>query len=467
MLQQQGYVLNTFLMVIDAVCVIASGYSAYFIMYRYHYGEWGMEPSIFIGSVMVVMFMNNYMMGRNELYGDVRPTSYIKLLWSVLKSVLVVFAIVSAGTFFLKDLNYSRGFLLIFVTLSLISISVFRVSLRLYIGLFAANFSHARRLLIVGDMDRGEIVSEILSKQLSWGHKIVGRISVGNEEKEDELCLGCLDNLTEILRSNTIDEVVFAINGDRSVNLSVYLDTCRKIGVPARILPAMWQSWGDGLTLEMCQGVPFLTISSDNIDATGILYKRILDIVGGIIGMLMLVIIYPFIAIAIKLDSSGPVLFKQKRMGQHGRIFDVYKFRTMCKDAEKQKEGLMDQNEMSGALFKLKDDPRITKVGHFLRKTSLDEFPQFINVIKGEMSLVGTRPPTVEEVEMYEMEHLKRISAKPGITGLWQVSGRNRIDDFEQVVSLDCKYLDQWRFADDLKILFKTVWVVFQRKGAM
>jgi len=139
----------------------------------------------------------------------------------------------------------------------------------------------------------------------------------------------------------------------------------------------------------------------------------------------------------------------------------------MYRDAEEHKQELMDKNVMNGALFKLEDDPRITRVGRFLRKTSLDEFPQFLNVIKGEMSLVGTRPPTLDEVEKYQPEHLKRISAKPGITGLWQISGRNEITDFEQVVELDCKYLDQWCFVDDLKILVKTIFVVLQRKGAL
>jgi len=154
-------------------------------------------------------------------------------------------------------------------------------------------------------------------------------------------------------------------------------------------------------------------------------------------------------------------------MGQHGRIFNLYKFRSMYEEAEQQKQVFMDKNEMNGALFKLKDDPRITRVGRFLRKTSIDEVPQFLNVLKGEMSLVGTRPPTLDEVEKYQPEHLKRISAKPGITGLWQVSGRNQITDFEEVVKLDCQYLDHWRFFNDLKILAKTVFVVLKRKGAV
>jgi lipopolysaccharide/colanic/teichoic acid biosynthesis glycosyltransferase len=176
---------------------------------------------------------------------------------------------------------------------------------------------------------------------------------------------------------------------------------------------------------------------------------------------------YPLVAAAIKLDSSGPVLFKQKRMGQHGRVFKLIKFRTMCDDAEERKAELVVANQMNGAIFKVKNDPRITKIGRFLRRTSLDEFPQFINVLCGQMSLVGTRPPTLDEVEKYRPEHLKRISAKPGITGLWQVSGRNKITDFEQIVELDCQYLDNWRFFHDLKILFKTIGVVLQRKGAL
>ena len=139
----------------------------------------------------------------------------------------------------------------------------------------------------------------------------------------------------------------------------------------------------------------------------------------------------------------------------------------MYLDAEERKEEFMEKNEMNGAMFKLKDDPRITRIGKWLRKTSFDEFPQFLNVIKGEMSLVGTRPPTSEEVNQYKPWHLKRISAKPGITGLWQVSGRNQITDFDKVVELDCRYLDNWRFIDDIKILFKTLLVVLQRKGAI
>jgi lipopolysaccharide/colanic/teichoic acid biosynthesis glycosyltransferase len=218
--------------------------------------------------------------------------------------------------------------------------------------------------------------------------------------------------------------------------------------------------------VENIQGIPTLTDYAAFRSASGLLYKKILDLMAGFVGFVIFLILYPFIGLAIKLDSSGPILFKQLRIGMHGRRFWLYKFRTMVAEAEAKKGDLLQESEMKGPIFKIGKDPRITKVGRFLRNTSLDEFPQFLNVLKGEMSLVGTRPPTPDEVEQYEDWHRRRISAKPGITGLWQISGRNEITDFVEVVRLDLKYLDSWRFRKDLWILWKTIWVVLARKGA-
>ena len=183
-------------------------------------------------------------------------------------------------------------------------------------------------------------------------------------------------------------------------------------------------------------------------------------------GTLFFFILYPVIGLAIKLDSSGPILFKQARVGQNNRLFTLYKFRSMVVDAEKRQSALLGNSEMTGPMFKMEDDPRMTKVGRFLRKTSLDEIPQLITILRGEMSLVGTRPPTPNEVKQYENWHRRRISAKPGLTGLWQISGRSKISDFVEVVKLDLQYIDNWRFLHDLVILWKTIWVVLARKGA-
>jgi len=315
-------------------------------------------------------------------------------------------------------------------------------------------------------MERGRFVSDMLERQLSWGHEVVGRLTADKQDMGNGDTLGTIDRLTEVLREYAVDEVIFALDGNRSVNLRPHLDTCKKMGISARILPALWQPGKHGISVEVCQNIPFFIMQTANFDAAGMLYKRMFDLTGSIVGVIIFILICPFVAVIIKLDSEGPVLFKQKRMGKNGRIFNLYKFRTMYVDAEQSKHELMKKNEMNGAMFKLKKDPRITKAGRWLRNLSIDEIPQFLNVLKGEMSLVGTRPPTLDEVAQYQPEHLKRISAKPGITGLWQVSGRNKIIDFEQIVELDCRYLDNWRFFDDVKLIFKTILVVLQRKGA-
>ncbi|MFA7012046.1 MAG: sugar transferase [Desulfobacterales bacterium] len=460
--------INSLLMVIDAVCVIIAGYSAYYIKLYYVGGAWKVQGNVFTVSLLVVMLLNNYMMGKFNLYADVKPKSIIRLQWSVLKAVVITFTFLSAGLFMYKELDFSREFLLYFGFLSFLLIAVSRVLSHLYFIYVSPKTFNARRILVVGDLQRGKLVTDMLQSQLSYGHTIIGQVIPKREDNCATGVIGHLDDLSDILKKHSVDEVVFALKiDDRNVDLSPHLDMCRKMGITVRILPALWQYGNQILSMEKCQGIPFLTMRAGNFNATGLLYKRLLDLVGGLIGMVILLVMYPFVAAAIKFDSPGPVLFKQKRMGRNGRVFNLYKFRSMSRDADERKQELITMNEMEGPLFKLKDDPRITRVGRFLRKTSLDEFPQFINVLKGEMSLVGTRPPTLDEVEKYHPEHLKRISAKPGMTGLWQVSGRNEITDFDDVVRLDCQYLDQWRFSDDIKILFKTVWVVLQRKGAV
>jgi exopolysaccharide biosynthesis polyprenyl glycosylphosphotransferase len=190
-----------------------------------------------------------------------------------------------------------------------------------------------------------------------------------------------------------------------------------------------------------------------------------MDVVISIFGVIVTSPIMLITALAIKLDSPGPVIFKQKRVGQNGRVFEILKFRSMCQDAEDRKRELADKNEMDGLMFKIKNDPRVTKVGKFIRKTSIDELPQFFNVLSGSMSIVGTRPPTIDEVSKYTAKQWRRISIKPGITGMWQTNGRNTITNFNDVVELDTKYIDEWSLWLDVKIMLKTVIEVFRHKN--
>jgi lipopolysaccharide/colanic/teichoic acid biosynthesis glycosyltransferase len=206
--------------------------------------------------------------------------------------------------------------------------------------------------------------------------------------------------------------------------------------------------------------------------------KRVIDIIGGLVGSFIAIIIMIIVGPIIKTKSPGPIIFVQERVGKNGKVFKMYKIRSMYMDAEERKAELLSQNKMDGFMFKMNDDPRIIGsekkgkngepkgIGNFIRKTSLDEFPQFFNVLKGDMSLVGTRPPTIDEWNKYSSQHRKRLSIKPGITGLWQISGRSNITNFDEVVRLDSEYIDNWTFGMDMKILVKTLEKVFKKDGA-
>ena len=194
--------------------------------------------------------------------------------------------------------------------------------------------------------------------------------------------------------------------------------------------------------------------------------KRIMDVVCSAAALAVLSPIFLAVAVAIKLEDKGPVIFTQNRTGKDGRVFRMYKFRSMYVDAEKRRSELLARNEADGPLFKIADDPRVTKVGRFIRRTSIDELPQFWNVLRGDMSLVGTRPPTVDEFEQYEAKHKCRLSMTPGLTGMWQISGRSDIKDFDEVVKLDMQYIDNWTILKDIEILIMTVFVVFAGKGS-
>jgi exopolysaccharide biosynthesis polyprenyl glycosylphosphotransferase len=333
----------------------------------------------------------------------------------------------------------------------------------------ALNAFNSNQILLVGTGDRVATVKDALERQRSWGHQVAGFLNVDGQHGAESLNIPVLGNLKDfdrVLDEHQIDEVIFAIPRNVQVSLDMYLQKCEKTGVSFRIVPGLYDTGQNTLRVETLQGIPTLAAHSGSATASGLLYKRILDLVAGLVGFLICLVFYPIIALAIKLDSPGPVLFKQCRIGKNNRQFCLYKFRTMVADADSMKKELLKQSEMSGPMFKMEDDPRITRVGKFLRKTSLDEFPQFVNVLKGEMSLVGTRPPTPDEVEQYHDEHRRRISIKPGITGLWQISGRNEVTEFSEVVKLDLNYIDSWRFMKDLQILWKTLWVVLARKGA-
>lgn len=280
----------------------------------------------------------------------------------------------------------------------------------------------------------------------------------------DEKCI-------DWIRSAPLDEVFINLPYERAADIQEIVEELEDMGITVHInIPTLDKilddSKFDNINCKMYSGYPMASFTAATYDRKWLVAKRIMDIITGLIGSVLSIPIILITAIPLLIESPGPLIFKQKRVGRNGRLFNIYKLRSMYTDAEERKAELMKQNKMDGLMFKVDDDPRITKVGKFIRKYSIDELPQFFNVLKGDMSLIGTRPPTVDEFEQYESRHKRRLSMRPGITGMWQVSGRSDIQDFEEVVRLDCEYIDNWSLWLDIKILFKTIGVVLTHKGA-
>lgn len=281
------------------------------------------------------------------------------------------------------------------------------------------------------------------------------------------------DTLLEYIRQNVVDEVFIDVYQDKK-QLTELTDIFLQMGIVVHVGMGFLPENLPNAFMDRIGEADAITASINTATGWQLSVKRITDIVGAVVGLAIMGVAFIFVAPIIKRQSPGPVFFKQKRVGKNGRTFYIYKFRSMYMDAEERKKELMAQNEMQGLMFKMDNDPRIIGsekgpgkgIGNFIRKTSIDELPQFWNILKGDMSLIGTRPPTVNEYEQYDLHHKIRLSMKPGLTGMWQVSGRSDITDFEEVVRLDTEYIEHWSIGLDLKILFKTIKVVFEGEGS-
>lgn len=346
------------------------------------------------------------------------------------------------------------------------------------------NLTHPASLYLIATEDLAAATIQSLCTHAKGEYQIQGiclvnRNSVG-ETIADVPVTSNMDTVLDYLRDKWVDEVYVALPEHTAVPNKL-VDTLTEMGIAVHIEldPAGSESW----QIRQVQYVGeklVQTVSMTNVATRNLLAKRLLDIVGGLVGCLITVILTLILGPLIYIQSPGPIFFAQTRVGKNGKLFKMYKFRSMYPDAEARKAELMKQNRIQdGLMFKLDADPRIIGckimpdgtvkkgIGNFIRDFSLDEFPQFFNVLKGDLSLVGTRPPTVDEWNKYQYHHRARLAIKPGITGLWQVSGRSNITDFEQVVELDKKYIREWNLGMDLRILLKTVLVVLGRDGSM
>ena len=395
--------------------------------------------------------------------------SYARASGRYVKAVGLGLAFFVAATFVFKVHFIARSFVIMFGAVHLVSLILGRVVLLESVAVLRRQHVDGHRVLVVGTGQEAVAFARTIRTQAPFNNRLIGYLTVPGEPSipDAEPVVGRLKDLDDVLDGQPIDEVVFAVPELQPEMLEEPLRHCDERGVEVLLtMPPDVPRHGKVEVAKVTgYDLPMIGMRRTPTAQGSLILKRMLDLIGCIFGLIVVGPILLVTTIAIRIESKGPIFFKQVRAGKHGRRFVMYKFRSMVVDAEARKDELMHLNEMDGPVFKIKRDPRITRVGAFIRKTSIDELPQLFNVLFGDMSLVGPRPPLPSEVEQYEPWQRRRLSVRPGITGLWQVSGRNQID-FDEWMELDLSYIDNWSLWLDLKILFKTVPVVLLQKGS-
>jgi exopolysaccharide biosynthesis polyprenyl glycosylphosphotransferase len=370
----------------------------------------------------------------------------------------------------LGDDRISRFWSLLFAAFSCVFLLSEKLGLRLTSRYVRAHGFNYRTVLIVGTSDAALRIADSIHGHRFWGYRILGFIRNENAWEESwppyYPILGEIEDLPRIVESHVVDDVIFAVHRRELDRLEDLFLSLQEQGIRTRFAMDLFPHTRARVELEELDGVPLLSFATTPTNPLQLMLKRVLDIALASFLLLIGMPIAGMIALTIKLTSGGgSVLFRQTRCGLNGRSFTLYKFRTMVEGAEERRRELLHLNEMNGPVFKLRSDPRVTRLGRLLRRFSLDELPQLWNVLRGDMSLVGPRPPIPEEVAQYKRWQRRRLAMKPGLTCLWQISGRNDLD-FDRWMQLDLEYIDSWSPLLDLKILLKTVPVVLSGRGA-
>jgi exopolysaccharide biosynthesis polyprenyl glycosylphosphotransferase len=394
----------------------------------------------------------------NGLYRPRARWSIVREGIDVLQSTIILSLVTLSVLFLFRMPDVSRAFMLIlFPSLAAATVAT-RVALRLAMEQLRRQGKNLRYVLVLGAGPRGQVFAAKLEGHSELGLRVVGFLddSLAFELPGGWQYLGTLEALESVLHSRVIDEVVICLPFSQWSLIDTITRVCEEEGKIVRIpMDVLDRAISVGKVEEL-DGTPVFSLVSGPDRTLALAAKRMLDLAVSAIGIVVLSPVLLVIAIAILIDDGRPVFFTQERMGLHGRPFRVIKFRSMARDAEARLADLEDRNEIQGNAFKITDDPRVTKVGRFLRRTSLDELPQLINVLRGQMSLVGPRPPLPGEVDGYDLWHRRRLSMKPGITGLWQIRAR-REPEFDRWVAADLEYIDRWSLWMDLKILVRTI----------
>ncbi len=404
------------------------------------------------------------------MYSSFRLKSILEVLSILLRAGGMVFLLFGCITYIFKIGYVSRGLIGYTFAVTIALLAFEKMALVLFFRHLRKKGFNFRNLLIVGTGRRARAFITQINHRREFGLKVVCVIDPDKSRVGQMVCghpvVGTLDDIPDILINTAIDNVIFIVPRSVLNDIEKQILCCETLGVTAHVAVDLFPMQFTQGRPETLLGMPIMTFESVSDKHQQLIIKRLLDIVLSGIGLLILSPVFLITTLLVKFTSEGPVYFVQERCSLNGRRFKLYKFRTMVQDAEAKIEELMAFNQMEGPAFKMDNDPRITTVGKFLRKLSIDELPQLWNVFLGDMSLVGPRPPLPKEVQQYDFWQRRRLSMRPGITCLWQVGGRNKIKDFDEWARLDLKYIDEWSLALDFKILFKTIPVVLIGSGA-
>ncbi|MCB9140161.1 MAG: undecaprenyl-phosphate glucose phosphotransferase [Caldilineaceae bacterium] len=458
----------------DMALIVAAFGAAYLIRYRLQWFR-SVEPSFnvafeeygrFLIALLIILPITYYL---SDVYPYRRDRSWIEQVYDIATATTLGVMVVIIVSLFFNTSLYSRLIFLYAAFLITLLLGISRLLIQQTLAHLSRYGIGVEKLLLVGAGDVGRMVLRNITARPDYGYQVVGFVDDNPVKSGTDIgpfkALGPIENFDELVRHHAIDSVVICLPWQSHRMIQRLLRTCDQYDVRALVVPDLFQLTKNQMQVEDLNGIPLISSREVSIQGTNFVVKRAADLLVSGLAAFLLSPLFLAIAVAIRLDSPGPIFFVQKRIGRNGEPFRCYKFRSMIQDADHMRAEMTDLNEATGPLFKVREDPRRTRVGRFLRRYSLDELPQLFNVILGDMSLIGPRPNLPEEVAAYQEWHKKRLSVNPGITGLWQVSGRSELT-FDEMVLLDIYYVENWTLFMDIKIFLRSIPAVLRGRGA-
>ena len=482
MLKERARIIAGCLLAVDLMLVALAFLVAFWLRSQV-FPSWGLSPTHlyplgrYLPLLPITLAIWWVVLIRSKLYGSQRTVPMQEeardiLSLSIVSALLLILVIYALrlDDLLLDDDKISRAWILLLFALATFFLLSRMMAVRLLARYVREQGLNFRTILIVGTGHTAARIADSVEQHAYWGLKILGLVAENRQTAASAITqyplIGCLDELPELVEENVVDEVIFALDQPHPPQLEDLLLALEEQGVRSRLALSFLPHTKARAEIGTLDDLPLLTYDYTPASEFQLLAKRLMDIAVSTMMLMVALPIMLLIALLLKLaEGGGRVFFTQTRCGLNGRRFTLYKFRTMVEGAESQRSALDHLNEMSGPVFKVKRDPRVTPVGRWLRRLSLDELPQLWNVLKGDMSLVGPRPPVPQEVSQYQRWQRRRLSMRPGLTCLWQIEGRNELD-FDRWVELDLEYIDSWSPLLDIKILLKTIPVVLTGKGA-